>query len=63
MIVQVVTVHPSVTIVRHGAQQLDIPTSWFPTTPTVGQEWELDLRHQTTESEQLATLNSYLTRD
>lgn len=63
MIVRVVTVHPSVTIVRHDEQQLEIPTDWFPTPPVVGQEWELDLHHQTTDHERLATLNTYLTRD
>ncbi len=63
MIVEVVTVHPSVTIVRHGDRQTEIPTTWFPKPPKTGQHWELRLDHQPTESERLAVLNAYLTRD
>lgn len=63
MIVEVVTVHPSVTIVRHGDRQTEIPTAWFPTAPKTGQQWELTFNHQPTESERLAILNTYLSRD
>lgn len=63
MTITIIAVHPSVTIVRDGDRQLELPVAWFPTPPQVGQEWTLDLHRQPTETEQLQQLNAYLARD
>lgn len=60
MIVTVVTVHPSVTVVRGNEQEFELPTSAFMPPPVVGQTWNFTLTHQPTPTEQLAELNDYL---
>ena len=59
----IVAVHPTVTVVRTSAGQTEVPTDWFPTPPKVNQEWDLELKHQSTDSEQLDRLNAYLVKD
>ena len=59
----IITVHPTVTIVRTGETQTEIPTAWFPVVPVAGQEWKLQLSHEPTDQEKLTTLNAYLIRD
>jgi hypothetical protein len=59
----IVAVHPTVTVVRTTSGQTEVPTEWFPATPKVDQEWDLDLKHQPTEPEQLDRLNAYLVKD
>lgn len=61
MIVQVVTVHPSVTVVSAADRQFEIPTESFPTPPQAGQTWNLSLTHLPTSAEQVEKLNDYLT--
>lgn len=60
MIVTVVTVHPSVTVVRTGEREFEVPSDSFPQTPQPGQTWNLSLTHQPSQTEQLAELNDYL---
>lgn len=62
MRVTIVAVHPTVTIIKHDAGQLELPTSWFSVTPIIGQEWEIALTHTPTDQEKLDQLNSYLVR-
>ncbi len=63
MIITVVAVHPTVTIVRTAGGQTELPTAWFPATPSAGQEWQVGLKHQPTDGEKLDQLNAYLVRD
>lgn len=63
MTIEIVAVHPATTVIRHDDQQSEIPTSWFPDPPVAGQVWDLTFTHEPTDTEKLATLNSYLTRD
>lgn len=60
MIVTVMTVHPSVTVVRQDDREFEIPTSAFSQPPAPGQTWNLTLTHQPSPTEQLAELNDYL---
>ncbi len=61
--ITIVAVHPTVTIVRSKDGQTEVPTHWFSEIPKVNQEWDLDLRHETTEAERLDRLNAYLVKD
>jgi len=59
----IVAVHPTVTVVRTPDEQTEVPTNWFPSMPKVDQVWEVELKHQPTDTEQLDRLNAYLVKD
>ena len=59
----IVAVHPTVTVVRTADKQTEVPTDWFPAMPKIDQEWDMELKHQPTDSEQLDRLNAYLVKD
>ncbi len=63
MLVTIVAAHPTVTVVRTPDGQAELPTNWFPTAPTIGQQWNISLDHQVTDDEKIDQLNSYLARD
>lgn len=60
MICTVVTIHPSLVIVKHGDRTYELPATAFPEPPKVGQEWTLTLHHEPNEEEQRDTLNALL---
>ncbi len=60
MTVNVVTVHPEVTIVKSDTRQFELPTKAFPTRPAPGQTWEIHLNPVLHESDQRNQLNQYL---
>lgn len=62
MLVEVLVVHPTVTIVQAGHDRHEVPTGWFPASPQIGQHWDLNLSAVKTSAEQYALLNQYLRR-
>lgn len=71
MFVEILAVHPGVTIVQAGgdrltggapsvAEQKEVPTGWFPTPPKAGQRWDMNFEPVKTSAEQYALLNEYL---
>ena len=62
MLVEILVVHPAVTIVKAGVEEKEVPTSWFPAPPKIGQQWDVNLEPIKTSSEQYAALNEYLSR-
>lgn len=56
----IVAVHPAVVIFEAEGKKIEIPVSWFPASPKPGQTWELNLLHQPTDRDRVATLNEYL---
>lgn len=60
MTVEVVSALPSITVVRAGDRQLELPTEFFPEPPRPGQTWKIALTHLPTNAEQLEELNDYL---
>jgi len=62
MVVEVVVVHPTVTIIKTESGQREVPTNWWPTPPMVGQHWDLNLEPIKTSADQYALLNEYLRR-
>ena len=63
MLVEILVVHPTVTIVQAGPDRQEVPTSWFPVLPKPGQRWELNFKPVKTTADQYALLNQYLSRD
>lgn len=61
MRVTIVIVHPSVTTVRLGEREFELPTDIFPTIPEIGQVWKLSAAHEPTAHEQLEKLNDLIT--
>lgn len=62
MIVEIVTIHPSMIIVKDDVRTYELPATAFPETPKVGQQWTIHLSHEPNEEEQRDTLNALLPR-
>lgn len=70
MLVEVLVVHPNVTIVKTETdpragdvtQQREVPTNWWPMPPQVGQRWDLNFAPMKTSADQYVALNEYLRR-
>ncbi len=60
MNVTVIAAHPSVVILKGDQGQFELPRDAFPTEPSVGQVWTINLEHEPTEEEKLDDLNSLL---
>lgn len=62
MKIDVVAVHPSVTVVEADGQQTNMPTAWFPMRPSAGQHWDLTLERVLNEADQIDQLNRFLAK-
>jgi len=63
MTFDIIAVHPTIAIVHYGDQRLEIPTSWFPESPQVGQRWQADFKRLVSSGERYSELNQLISDD